>query len=232
MRADIQLIVDSNWVNAAKISAGSNIAAISKRRQEQADASGQPTHDSPISLSWLLRLIDAVRPPTSVIVNDLVCQTATHLKFCTRNQFVLFWLQWRHRRSRSAAALACNGPVPKYRHLYNLRRVYSLLSAEPCGQRPITGCMSNLSWSTPLVGTNYNVRLTPEVRSEARIFLDNPPLAFTELSRAMRVPGTSVSLMQDLEGALAMMFEPGHSCSTSTSTKRIRKIRKKPYRIW
>jgi thiamine pyrophosphate-dependent acetolactate synthase large subunit-like protein len=58
--------------------------------------------------------------------------------------------------------------------------------------------------------TNYNVRLTPSVRSEARIFLDNPPLAFSELSQAMRVPGTTVNLMANLEDALKEMFEtPG-----------------------
>lgn len=211
MRADIQLIVDSSWVNAAKTRAVSNIATISKRRQEQADASGQPTHESPISLSWLLRLIDAVRPPSSVIVNDLVCETADPFEILTlETSSSYFGSNGGIAGHAPAAALGVQWASPENIVICITSDESILYYPQALWTAAHYGLHVKFVVVNSLGRTNYNVRLTPQVRSEARIFLDNPPLAFTELSRAMRVPGTSVSLMQDLEGALGMMFgSPG-----------------------
>lgn len=211
LRADIQLIVDSTWVNKAKMRAGGTISTISKFREKQEESSGYPTQESAITLSWLLRLVDAVRPESSVIVNDIVSENADPFETLSlENSSSYFGTNGGIAGHGPAAALGVQWASPE-------SVVVCVTSDESILYYPQTlwtaahyGLHVKFVVVNSLGRTNYNVRLTQSVRSEARIFLDNPPLAFTELSRAMRVPGTTVELMADLEEALKQMFDtPG-----------------------
>ncbi|HEY9677388.1 MAG TPA: thiamine pyrophosphate-binding protein [Drouetiella sp.] len=211
LRADIQLIVDSTWVTSAKMRASQTISTISKIREQQEEQSGYPREDSRITLSWLLRLLDAVRPESSVIVNDLVSEKADPFETLSlENSSSYFGSNGGIAGHGPAAALGVQWASPE-------STVVCLTSDESILYYPQAlwtaahyGLHVKFIVVNSLGRTNYNVRLTPSVRSEARIFLDNPPLAFTELSRAMRVPGNTVSVMSDLEEALNQMFEsPG-----------------------
>ncbi len=211
LRADIQLIVDSTWVNKAKMRAGGTISTISKFREKQEESSGYPTQESAITLSWLLRLVDAVRPESSVIVNDIVSENADPFETLSlESSSSYFGTNGGIAGHGPAAALGVQWASPE-------SVVVCITSDESILYYPQTlwtaahyGLHVKFVVVNSLGRTNYNVRLTQSVRSEARIFLDNPPLAFTELSRAMRVPGTTVELMADLEDALKQMFDtPG-----------------------
>lgn len=213
LRADIQLIVDSSWVNRAKVRANGTVTTIAKIRETQEEQSGYPTLESPITLSWLLRLVDAVRPATSVIVNDIVSDKADPFETLSlENSSSYFGTNGGIAGHGPAAALGVQWASPE-------NVVVCITSDESILYYPQTlwtaahyGLHVKFVVVNSLGRTNYNVRLTPSVRSEARIFLDNPPLAFSELSQAMRVPGTTVSLMANLEDALKEMFEtPGVS---------------------
>jgi thiamine pyrophosphate-dependent acetolactate synthase large subunit-like protein len=211
LRADIQLIVDSSWVNRAKVRANGTVTTISKIRETQEEQSGYPTLESPITLSWLLRLVDAVRPATSVVVNDIVSDKADPFETLSlENSSSYFGTNGGIAGHGPAAALGVQWASPE-------NVVVCITSDESILYYPQTlwtaahyGLHVKFVVVNSLGRTNYNVRLTPSVRSEARIFLDNPPLAFSELSQAMRVPGTTVNLMANLEDALKEMFEtPG-----------------------
>lgn len=211
LRADIQLIVDSSWVNKAKVRANGTIATISKFREGQEEQSGYPTLDSPITLSWLLRLVDAVRPASSVVVNDIVSDEADPFETLSlENSSSYFGTNGGIAGHGPAAALGVQWASPE-------NVVVCITSDESILYYPQTlwtaahyGLHVKFVVVNSLGRTNYNVRLTPSVRSEARIFLDNPPLAFSELSQALRVPGATVNVMANLEDALKEMFEtPG-----------------------
>ncbi|CAN5713655.1 thiamine pyrophosphate-binding protein [soil metagenome] len=211
LRADVQLIVDSSWVTKAKIRASGTVSTITKSREKQEESSGYPTQESAITLSWLLRLVDAVRPESSVIVNDIVCESADPFETLSlENSSSYFGTNGGIAGHGPAAALGVQWASPE-------SVVVCITSDESILYYPQTlwtaahyGLHVKFIVVNSLGRTNYNVRLTQSVRSEARIFLDNPPLAFTELSRAMRVPGTTVGLMADLEEALKQMFDtPG-----------------------
>lgn len=211
LRADIQLIVDSSWVNKSKMRANGTIAAIEKVREKQEEQSGYPTLESPITLSWLLRLVDAVRPSSSVVVNDIVSDKADPFETLSlENSSSYFGTNGGIAGHGPAAALGVQWASPENVVVCITSDESILYYPQALWTAAHYGLHVKFVVVNSLGRTNYNVRLTPSVRSEARIFLDNPPLAFTELSQAMRVPGTAVSLMADLEDALKLMFEtPG-----------------------
>ncbi len=211
LRADIQLIVDSNWVNTAKMRANATVSMISQIREKQEEESGYPTVESPITLSWLLRLVDAVRPTSSVVVNDIVSDKADPFETLSlENSSSYFGTNSGIAGHGPAAALGVQWASPENVVVCITSDESILYYPQALWTAAHYGLHVKFVVVNSLGRTNYNVRLTPSVRSEARIFLDNPPLAFTELSQAMRVPGATVSLMANLEDSLKEMFDtPG-----------------------
>jgi benzoylformate decarboxylase len=211
VRAEIQLFVESNWVTASKLRANQTIAEISNRRQEQDDAAGYPSSQAPISLNWLLRLLDSVRPQNSLICNDLVCESADPYEILNlENSSSYFGSNGGIAGHAPAAALGVQWASPE-------SVVVCITSDESVLYYPQafwTASHYGLAVKFVIVNSlgraNFNVRLSPLVRSEARIVLDNPALSFTELAHSMSVGGGSVSSMGQLEAALKVMFEtPG-----------------------
>ncbi|HEY9715776.1 MAG TPA: thiamine pyrophosphate-binding protein, partial [Chroococcales cyanobacterium] len=76
LRAEVQMIVDSTWVANVRTRSVQTTNAIGSRRQVIEESIPFPRPDAPIPMIWLLRLLDAVRPPQSMVVSDVVCDHA------------------------------------------------------------------------------------------------------------------------------------------------------------
>lgn len=75
LRAEIQLIADAKWVNIAKQRAQDTIGAIQNRRQKAEESIDYPKESDPISVFWLLRILDGLRPQNSIILSDLTTES-------------------------------------------------------------------------------------------------------------------------------------------------------------
>ncbi len=71
MRAEIQLQVDSKWVSTANERAKVTISSIAAKREELENSYTNPTNENEITIYWLLRLLDMLRPETASIISDL-----------------------------------------------------------------------------------------------------------------------------------------------------------------
>lgn len=210
LRAEIQLIVDSSWVTAARTRGSKTISKISERRQRIEDAISFPGPNAPIPLFWLLRLLDAVRPQKSMVVSDLVFDDA--------NPFEVLNLEG------SSSYFSSNGGIGGYALSAALGVQWS--SPDSC-VICLTSDESALTypqalWTAAHYGlhvkfivvnnlgrTNFSVRLAP-MPDANRMLLDNPAIDFPELARSMRVPAATVGTIGSLETSLQYMFEtPG-----------------------
>lgn len=76
LRAEIQLVAASDWLQAARHRSMLTIAQIEGERRKSGESTPYPGPDAAVSLLWFLRLLDAARPPRSTIVSDLFCRQA------------------------------------------------------------------------------------------------------------------------------------------------------------
>jgi benzoylformate decarboxylase len=211
LRAEIQVIVDTNWVAAVKQRANRSIAAIAKHRQEVEESITFPAPNAPIPLIWLLRLLDAVRSQKSMVVSDVVCDFPNPFEIlCLENSSAYFSSNAGIGGYALAAALGVQWSSPE-------SSVVCLTSDESAL------CYPQALWTASHYGlhvkfviinnlgrANFSVQLAAIPNNPNRVLLDNPAIDLPELARSMRVPSASVSTISALESSLQQMFEtPG-----------------------
>ncbi len=72
LRAEIQLSADKNWLSNTNTRANQTIQDIRSERAALDDLLVYSGPDEACSLNWLLKLLDGVRPPKSIVVSDLI----------------------------------------------------------------------------------------------------------------------------------------------------------------
>jgi len=206
LRAEIQLVVDSNWVSGVKQRTTQTITAIGKRRQVLEETIPFPKPDAPVPMIWLLRLLDAVRPPQSMVVSDVVCDYA--------NPYEILGLEG------SSSYFSTNSGVSGY-------AVSAALGVQWASQEGGVICLTSdesflcapqALWSAAhymlqvkfivvnsLGRANFSMRLL-NPGGASRMLLDNPSIDVPALAGSMRVPSTSVSTIQALEHARRVCF--------------------------
>jgi len=211
VRAEIQLVVESGWVSTSKTRQHQAISDIFLRRQEQDDAAGVPSGLAPISLNWLLRLLDSLRPQNSLICSDLVCESAHPYEILNlENSSSYFGSNGGIAGHAPAAALGVQWASPESVVICVTSDESVLYYPQAFWTASHYGLAVKFVVVNSLGQANFNVRLSPLVKSEARIVLDNPTIAFDQLASSMGVAGGTVSSMGQLEAALKVMFEtPG-----------------------
>jgi len=211
LRAEVQIVGDSNWVAAAKTRTEHTVQFIQKRRQIMADTIPFPTATSPIAMIWLLRLLDAVRPPKSMVVSDLVCDYA--------NPYEILSLEG------SSAYFSSNAGVGGYALCASMgvqwaspEGVVICLTSDGSAlygpQAFWTAAHYNLPVKFIVVNNlgraNFSLHLLPELNNANRKLLDNPTVTIPQLAHSMRVPSASVDTVAAFEKSLQTMFDkPG-----------------------
>ncbi len=71
-RAEIQLSADKNWLNNTNIRANQTVLDIRNERVSKDELLVYSGPDDACSLNWLLKLLDGVRPPKSIVVSDII----------------------------------------------------------------------------------------------------------------------------------------------------------------
>lgn len=211
IRAEIQMVANNTWLEVARKRAEVTIAEVSKQKQDFEESISFPGQSAPISLIWLMRLMDALRPGKSVIVNDLIndrCDPVQVLSLESSSSYfsmnsgvpgyglgASLGIQWAS-PDHTVVCLTSDQSALYYPQ--------ALWSASHYGLHTKYVIVNNLGRST------YNLQLLTTPGSPQRIQLDNPPIAFAELASSMRVPSAQISIMAELEPALQHMFEtPG-----------------------
>jgi benzoylformate decarboxylase len=211
LRAEVQLIVDSNWVAAVKKRSQETVDMIADRKQQVEDATHYPGPSAPIPLTWLLKLLDAVRPLKSIIVSDLVAPESDPFEILSLDSSSAFFssnggcggygfsaalgVQWSS-PDTPVVCIASDESALYYPQVF--------WTASHYGLRVKFILVNNLGRSS------YSVRMAPIPESPGRVLLDNPAIDYPELAQSMRVPAASVATMGELEPALKTMFEtPG-----------------------
>ncbi|HEY9786206.1 MAG TPA: thiamine pyrophosphate-binding protein [Candidatus Obscuribacterales bacterium] len=211
IRAEIQLVANNQWLETAKLRAEATIAQISQEKQDFEESITYPGSSAPISLIWLLRLIDAIRPQKSVVVNDLVndrCDPVQILSLESSSSY--FSMNSGVSGYGVGASLGIQWASPDHvvvcltSDQSALYYPQSLWSASHYGLHTKFVIVNNQGKSS------FNLQLLTTPGTPQRIQLDNPPVAFAELASSMRVPSAQISIMAELEPALQHMFEtPG-----------------------
>jgi len=213
IRAEIQMVSNNPLVDVCKRRAHNTIAYVSSRRQELEEKLAFPGSNAPISLLWLLRMVDAVRPQKSVIVSDLVndlCDPVHVLNLESSSSF--FSLNSGVQGYGMGASLGIQWASPDHQvialtsDLSALTAPQALWTAAHYGLHTKYIVINNLGRST------YNLQLLSTPGSPLRVQLDNPPVSFRELASSMRVPAAQVSIISELENALQHMFETQGPC--------------------
>lgn len=211
LRAEIQLVSNNSWVDATRRRAKQTITYVANRKQQMEEKLPYPGGSAQISLHWLLRMIDAVRPQKSVFVSDLVndrCDPCQVLNLESSSSF--FSLNSGVLGYGLSASLGIQWASPDHQVI----SLTSDLSALACPQSLWTAAHYGMQTKFIVVNnlgrSSYNLQLQTAPGTPARIQLDNPSIAFKDLAGSMRVPSAQISVMSELEPALQHMFEsPG-----------------------
>jgi len=208
IRAEIQMVSNNSWVDVTKRRAHSTIAWVSKRKQELEERLSYPGQNAPISLLWLLRMIDAVRPQKSVIVSDLVndlCDPVQVLNLESSSSF--FSLNSGVQGFGLGASLGIQWASPDHQVIALTSDLSAMVAPQALWTAAHYGLHTKYIVINNLGRSTYNLQLLSTPGSPLRVQLDNPPISFKDLAASMRVPSGQISLMSELEPALQNMFE-------------------------
>lgn len=206
LRAEIQLIVDSQWVQVARTRAQNNIGKIAKVKQQFEEALNYPDASTPVPLFWLYRVLDSVRPQKSTVVTDLVSGLTTPMDVMSLETSSSYYsINSGVEGYALPAAMGVQVASPESTVLC-LTSDHSLLQYP---QALWTAAHYRLNVKLVLVNSlgtsNYNLQLPgfPRINST----LDNPQVFFPDLSASMTIKSQRVLTMAQLEPALTKMFE-------------------------
>ncbi len=206
LRAEIQLIVDSHWVQMARTRAQSNISKIAKVKQQFEETLSYPDASTPVPLFWLYRVLDSVRPQKSTIVTDLVAGSTTPMDVMSLETSSSFYsINSGGEGYALSAAMGVQVASPESTVIC-LTSDHSLLQYP---QALWTAAHYHLNVKVVLVNTlgtvNYNLQLPGLTRVNASF--DNPQVFFPDLTASMTIKSQRVLTMAQLEPALTKMFE-------------------------
>lgn len=212
LRAEIQLIADAKWCTAARGKGQSTIDAISKERQTLEEELVYPRSDEPVSLFWLLRILDGARPTNSIVVTDMV-GTAFDPSFIMslEGSSSYFASNSGVDGFAAAAALGTQWASPE-------TPVVAITTDQSFLQTPQalwTAAHYNLNVKFIVVNSRGANNLASQLElyvsrgggPSSRFPLDKPEVGFSLLSQAMSVASASVASMGELEAALTKAFE-------------------------
>ncbi len=208
IRAEIQMVSNNAWVDVTKRRAHNTIAWVSKRKQELEERLSYPGQNAPISLLWLLRMIDAVRPQKSVIVSDLVndlCDPVQVLNLESSSSF--FSLNSGVQGYGLGASLGIQWASPDHQVIALTSDLSAMVAPQALWTAAHYGLHTKYIVINNLGRSSYNLQLLSTPGSPLRVPLDNPPVSFKDLATSMRVPAGQISMMSELEPALQHMFE-------------------------
>lgn len=206
LRAEIQLLVNSQWVADARTRAQQNISKIAKVKQQFEETLNYPDASTPVPLFWLYRVLDSVRPQKSTIVTDLVSGPTTPIDVMSLET--------------SSSYYSINSGVEGYAVAAGMgvqlaspeSDVVCITSDHSLLQNPQalwTAAHYNLNVKIVVVNTigtsNFNLQL-PGL-SRVNIPLEHPQVFFPDLANSMSVKSAHVLTMAQLEPALTKMFD-------------------------
>ncbi|MBX9667224.1 MAG: thiamine pyrophosphate-binding protein [Candidatus Obscuribacterales bacterium] len=207
IRAELQLSVDNEWLSRVKARTQATVTKIAERRTDSEESLLYPNPAKQSSLFWLMRLLEGVRPPTCVVVSDIIQPGS--------QPFEVLSLE-----SGSAFFGSCSG-------------VNGYAANAACGVQwagmdiPIvclTGDESFLAypqilWTAKHYGLNtkfviantkgksrLNLLPSAPTRRPPRFEITGPDISLAALAQSMDVPAVTVSLFSELEPALAKLF--------------------------
>ncbi|MBI4534372.1 MAG: thiamine pyrophosphate-binding protein [Candidatus Melainabacteria bacterium] len=205
LRAELQLLVDNQWVANAKLRTA-NLASWVKAKRKTLELNACPTHGPSIPLRVFLRLLDSLRPKKSTIVNDLGSYAKLPLQamnfesstsYCGTNGEAPGW--------GLSAALGLQLASPDYTVIC-LTSDTSLLS-QPQGLW--TASHYNLAVKTIVLNRQrYDLLWAKSLgcHNEATK-IEKPLVQLVELANSLGVPANSVASMSAVERALVELIE-------------------------
>jgi benzoylformate decarboxylase len=211
LRAEIQLIVDSGWVNAARDRAADTIHDLTMRRQALEDTLTYPGQSDPIPLIWLLRMLDALRPLSSIIVNDLVATAPHPMEVLTLESSSSYYSSNGGSIGYgAAAAMGVQWASPESSVICITADESALYHPQAFWTAAHYGLRVKFIVVNTMGRRNFGLNLAPVPSERGRVLIDNPHISIPELARSMRVPSMSIADMGGLESGLRKMFEtPG-----------------------
>jgi benzoylformate decarboxylase len=207
LRTEIQLVADPKWVANSKKRAAQTIARIAERKQKDEESLILPKGEQAISLIWLLRSLDKLRPEKSSIVSDLVAENL--------DIFDALTLQ------ASAAYIASNSGVGGYALAAALgaqlaspeQAIICLTSSASIAQSPQgLGTARQLGLPVKIIAINsgendlvgfqpFKLHLKPAMQRPAA-----PATKISSLASALGVTSINISTGEEVEAALQDMF--------------------------
>lgn len=209
LRTEIQLVADPAWVANSKQRAVETIGRIADRKQKDEEALIFPERQKPISLIWLLRILDKLRPEKSSVVSDLSAEGLDVSDILSlQNSSSYFASNTGVGGYGLGASLGVKLASPDEQTVICLTSNGSILRA-PAGLA--TACQSGLNvkiltvnaQEEDLVGFQpYRLNPKPVVTKEAQALTK-----LSSLSQALGVPGKSISTIGEVETAFKEMLE-------------------------
>lgn len=207
LRADIQLSADKNWLNNANARANKTVKDIQEERTQKDEMLIYSGPDDACSLNWLLKLLDGVRPPKSIVVSDLVNKDVKPFElvgfesgssYFSTTSGVSGWA--------AGASLGINwasGDIPVVcltsdeSLLENLHALWT--AAHYKLNLKFVVCKSSGV-------ANLNLQPSAPARKPPRWKFSNPEIDLVNIAKGYGVPGTKVERFNYLELEMAKMF--------------------------
>lgn len=208
LRAEIQLIVNPDWVEAAKNRAQETISTIAKSKQSREESLVYPGTKAPISLFWLMRMLDVARPQQSIIVNDMLMTQTDPFSILSLESSSAYFAQnsgvWGY---SPAAALGIAWASPDHVAIALTSDQSTLYYPQTLWTAAHYGLNTKFIVVNNQARRTFNIQIFDQQPTGSRLLLENPPFLFTSLAAAMNVPSAKITKMGDLEGSLTRMFE-------------------------
>jgi benzoylformate decarboxylase len=205
VRAEIQLIADNNWLNMARSRAHMTIQEVSTLRQKLEENLSYPSENDPISLFWLLRSIDGARTTNSIIVTDIVgTRSDPSLVMSLEGSSAYFASNSGTDGYALGAAIGTQMATPD-------TPVICITSDQSLLHDPAAlWCAARYGLNTKIIIVNTHGKKTLNLHLgtvDSPYPLGEPEIEFTDIARAMHVPGQKVVNMGQLENYLFNMFD-------------------------
>ncbi|MBX9694840.1 MAG: thiamine pyrophosphate-binding protein [Cyanobacteria bacterium] len=206
IRAEIQLAVDTEWINECKQRARRTVGVAAARRERLDGNLTFPDPDRPTSLFWLLKILDGARPEKSVVVSDIIHDNITPPEILGLESGSSFF--------------SSNSGVGGY-------ALSAGLGIQWSSGLPVIALMGDESFLTypqalwtaahyklnlKIVVANsrgkhrLNVLPSAPTRRLPRWPLSNPAISISRLADSMNIPAIHVPNYSDLESALSKLF--------------------------
>jgi benzoylformate decarboxylase len=202
LRAEVQLLVDTNWVSNSRVRSRSVMEQIIARKNTAGETSNSAKDHSKISAANFLSLLDTLKPAKSVLFNDLDSMSDLPLAVM------------KFERSRSYCA--GNAGLPGYAIAAAMG---AYVSDPECTPICLTDdnsflCYPQALWTAASYQLPAKIIVFNQHEQQSRLAKTGATpvseIGLVQLAASMSIPGQSISLASQIEPALAEMFaNPG-----------------------